>query len=332
MAPIMATWWFVAVICCLSLVSAVSSQKIEKSATGDADFPAIRNTKRAAAGVSGGRCIGLLCRSGALIVRSMATTDPPRGASTRLLQGVSSSMTDGQRIHTVDKSIAVALAGLSCDCKHVLQYLREEALTFRTNFGTCIPVSRLMESLSSYLHDFTTSGSTRPLAVSGLLAGTTSSSSAAETECADSKAVLMKFECDGGYEYYRACSTDTLDAVEDAAVVEALGAPGVGWGELTVEEAMTHVQRVLAALNVDDADDEGSEQPPVDQRPIVGGGDKSIVVGDLTSTGADTSSTSTSSPGSIPPAAGNRAQRVVEWAKVGVSLGGTVTLSSMLPK
>lgn len=301
--------WFGVVIYCLCLISSVSSEKIETSTTASSDFPAIRNAKRATLGIENGRCIGLLCRKGAIVVRAVATSAPSRSDDTRLLQKSSSSISaiSGQRIHKIDNFVAVGLTGLSCDCKHVLQYLRDEALSFRTNFGTCIPVSRLIESLSSYLHEFTTSGSTRPLAVSGLLAGTAD---------ANTQPVLVKFECDGGYEYYRACSTDTLDTHEDTAVVEAVLMGGVRWADLSVDEALARLRTILDTFQVDEVDEDGA-QNIAHGRSIIQAGGESM---------GDSASTSTSR------SRGNRAQRVVEWATAGASLGGAVSLSSISPK
>ena len=351
----------VAVLGCLFLLilAAISGEKVDTSS--DTEFPAIRNAKRAAAGIDNGRCIGLLCRSGAILVRAIATSKLPRSDSTRLLLGSnnsnsSSTTIDGQRIHTIDQSITVGLTGLSCDCKHVLQYLRDKALSFRTNFGTCIPVPQLMESLSSYLHDFTTTGSTRPLAVGGLVAGT-SSGFAAESKV-DRMAVLVRFECDGAYEYCRAGGTESSDWEEDTAVLEGLmmvgkagaragvspgaveveaggvkadaGARvGVAWVDLTVDEAMTQLQWVLEALHVDDAE-QGKEGAGGEEE---GGSEGSAVQGGmgrrLVGTDASTDST-TAAPQRFPRMVGNRAHRVVEWAKVGLSsgVGGAVTLSS----
>ena len=150
--------------------------------------------------------------------------------------------TSTRRVHAVDGTTLCALAGLSADCSHVVQFLQATASDHRTNFGVHMPLPQLTEALSEYLHEWTQSRSVRPLAVSCLLAG---------------RDGLVHVDGDGGVRHLVAGATDTADADEDAALAAALAAvqqEGAGWAGLGVDEAVGRVRAILRALAVDNDD------------------------------------------------------------------------------
>ena len=195
----------------------------------------LTNAQRASS-LAGYRCLGVRCRDGAVLMSATKkTTSTDQRGGTRLA-------TSTRRVHAVDGTTLCALAGLSADCSHVVQFLQGTANDHRTNFGVHMPLPLLTEALSDYLHDWTQSGSVRPLAVSCLLAG---------------RDGLVHVAGDGGVRHIVAGATDTADADEDAALAAALAAvqqEGAGWAGLGVDEAVGRVRAILRALAVDNDD------------------------------------------------------------------------------
>ena len=117
---------------------------------GNDDFEALRNAK-VASGLVGGRCIGMICRDGALLLSSTKEDLSSRGKG--ITRQVCQSSQD--RVHRIDESIAVSMSGLSVDCNFVCKLLKQAARTHRDSFGVRISMSQLAEHISTELHDQT---------------------------------------------------------------------------------------------------------------------------------------------------------------------------------
>ena len=113
------------------------------------DFEALRNAKIASSLV-GGRCVGMICRDGALLLSSTKEDISNEKGITRQL-----CPNTNDRVHRIDESIAVAMSGLSVDCNLVCKFLKDSARSHRESFGVSISVSQLAEHISSELHPLT---------------------------------------------------------------------------------------------------------------------------------------------------------------------------------
>ena len=76
-----------------------------------------------------------------------------------------------RRIHTVDRHLGMAVAGLSADGRQLVNRAREEAQSYKGNYGDIVPPQILADRMSQFIHYYTLYGSVRPFGASVLLAG-----------------------------------------------------------------------------------------------------------------------------------------------------------------
>jgi len=75
-----------------------------------------------------------------------------------------------RRIHTVDKHVGLAVAGLVADGRQLVKRGQAEAHNYRSFYGDSIPAKVLSERLASFVQVYTLYGSVRPFGCSVLLA------------------------------------------------------------------------------------------------------------------------------------------------------------------
>ncbi|XP_032804288.1 proteasome subunit alpha type-3 [Petromyzon marinus] len=75
-----------------------------------------------------------------------------------------------KRIFTVDKHVGMAVAGLLADARQLASTARDEAASFRANYGAKIPVKHLADRIAMYAHAYTLYSSVRPFGCSVVLA------------------------------------------------------------------------------------------------------------------------------------------------------------------
>ena len=135
-------------LCCRSLILLLVVVLVLGNLKSD-DFEALRNAK-IATGLVGVRCIGMVCRDGALLLSSTKEDNSnEKGITRQVCQGTL------DRIHRVDESIIVAMSGLSVDCNLLCNFLKQAARKHRESFGISISVNQLAEHISSELHALT---------------------------------------------------------------------------------------------------------------------------------------------------------------------------------
>jgi len=74
-----------------------------------------------------------------------------------------------KRLFTVDRHIGVAVAGLLADAKAVVERCREEARSYRSEYGSAIPLKYLKDRVALYMHAYTLYSALRPFGSSLLL-------------------------------------------------------------------------------------------------------------------------------------------------------------------
>lgn len=74
-----------------------------------------------------------------------------------------------KRIFNIDRHIGIAVAGLLADARQIVETAREEATSYRSNFGSPIPLKHLTNRVSMFIHAYTLYSSVRPFGVSCLL-------------------------------------------------------------------------------------------------------------------------------------------------------------------
>lgn len=77
---------------------------------------------------------------------------------------------------TINSSIVLflkAIAGLLADGRHIVETARKEAINYRQQFNSPIPLETLNDRISSYIHAYTLYSAVRPFGVSVILAACT---------------------------------------------------------------------------------------------------------------------------------------------------------------
>jgi len=74
-----------------------------------------------------------------------------------------------KRIFNCDSHIGMAVAGLLADARQIVETSREEASSYRSNYGSPVPLKHLTDRVSMYVHAHTLYSSVRPFGVSCLL-------------------------------------------------------------------------------------------------------------------------------------------------------------------
>lgn len=71
-----------------------------------------------------------------------------------------------KRIFHIDTHIGMAVAGLLADARQVVEIARDEAATYRANYGASIPLQNLADRVAMYVHAYTLYSSVRPFGTS----------------------------------------------------------------------------------------------------------------------------------------------------------------------
>jgi len=67
-----------------------------------------------------------------------------------------------RRLFNVDTHVGAAAAGLISDARQLTEIARDEAATYRSDYGSSIPLSQLVNRVSSYMHNYTLYSAIRP--------------------------------------------------------------------------------------------------------------------------------------------------------------------------
>jgi 20S proteasome subunit alpha 7 len=105
-----------------------------------------------------GTAIGIVCKDGVVLAVEKIVT------SKLYEPGVN------KRVFIIDQHIGMAVAGLLADARQIVKIAREEAVNYRSNFGSNIPLKYLTDRVSMYMHSHTLYGAIRPFGVSVVLA------------------------------------------------------------------------------------------------------------------------------------------------------------------
>lgn len=74
-----------------------------------------------------------------------------------------------KRLFIIDQHVGMAISGLLADARQLVTAARDEAKSYRNNYGSNIPVKYLVDRVSLYMHAHTLYGAIRPFGVSILL-------------------------------------------------------------------------------------------------------------------------------------------------------------------
>ncbi|TDG98476.1 hypothetical protein EPR50_G00200790 [Perca flavescens] len=67
-----------------------------------------------------------------------------------------------KRIFNIDRHVGMAVAGLLADARSLSEVAREEASSFRSNYGHDIPLKHLSDRVAMYVHAYTLYSAVRP--------------------------------------------------------------------------------------------------------------------------------------------------------------------------
>jgi len=87
-----------------------------------------------------------------------------------------------RRIANVDSHVGLAAAGLVTDARQLVEIARDEAASYRSDYGSPIPLPHLVSRVSSYMHAYTLYSSIRPFG-STIMLGTWSKEAGAQLYC-----------------------------------------------------------------------------------------------------------------------------------------------------
>eukprot|EP00090_Calanus_glacialis_P009555 TRINITY_DN1793_c0_g1_i1.p1 TRINITY_DN1793_c0_g1~~TRINITY_DN1793_c0_g1_i1.p1 ORF type:complete len:256 (-),score=102.25 TRINITY_DN1793_c0_g1_i1:87-854(-) len=74
-----------------------------------------------------------------------------------------------RRITNIDTHVGMAAAGLVTDARQLAEIARDEASTYRSDYGSPIPLTHLTQRVSSYMHAYTLYSSIRPFGATMML-------------------------------------------------------------------------------------------------------------------------------------------------------------------
>merc|ERR1719347_2107070 len=98
-----------------------------------------------------------------------------------------------RRIANIDSHVGMAAAGLVTDARQLAQIARDEASSYRSDYGSPCPLPQLTQRVSSYMHAYTLYSSIRPFGATIMLG----------SWCKEDGAQLMMVEPSGvGYGYW----------------------------------------------------------------------------------------------------------------------------------
>jgi len=93
-----------------------------------------------------------------------------------------------RRIANIDTHVGMAAAGLVTDARQLAEIARDEASTYRSDYGSPIPLTHLTQRVCSYMHAYTLYSSIRPFGASIML-GTWNKENGAEMMCVEPSGV-----------------------------------------------------------------------------------------------------------------------------------------------
>lgn len=76
-----------------------------------------------------------------------------------------------RRIYAIDRHVGLSMAGLVADGRQLVNRAREEALSYKKNYGSAIPPDVLADRMGQYVHYYTLYGSIRPFGTAVMIAG-----------------------------------------------------------------------------------------------------------------------------------------------------------------
>lgn len=105
-----------------------------------------------------GTAIGIVCKDGVVLGVEKVVT------SKLYEPGVN------RRLFLIDKHVGMIVAGLLADSRQLVNRAREEAASYKSNYGSPIPLSHLTDRISMYVHAHTLYGAIRPFGSSVIIA------------------------------------------------------------------------------------------------------------------------------------------------------------------
>lgn len=138
------------------------------------------------------------------------------------------------RIFTIDRHIGLSMAGLTADGRQLVNRAREEALSYKKNYGSPIPPQVLADRLSQYVHYFTLYGSIRPFGTSVTLIGYDLDLKEPSVHMIEPTGISFK---------YRGCS---IGKGQQAAKTEI---EKYRLFDMTCREAMNYIAKILNVLH-----------------------------------------------------------------------------------
>lgn len=103
-------------------------------------------------------CLAIVCKDGIVLAAQKLKL------SKMLVQGTN------KRCYAVNRNAGCTVCGMNPEGRHILNRIREEARSYKQNFGEVIPGYLLAERLGHYVHYFTTHAALRPIGSSMLVA------------------------------------------------------------------------------------------------------------------------------------------------------------------
>ena len=74
-----------------------------------------------------------------------------------------------RRIFNIDTHVGMAAAGLVTDARQLASIARDEASSYRQDYGSAVPLPQLTQRVSGYMHAYTLYSSVRPFGATGML-------------------------------------------------------------------------------------------------------------------------------------------------------------------
>jgi len=93
-----------------------------------------------------------------------------------------------RRIFNIDSHVGMAAAGLVTDARQLASIARDEASSYRQDYGSSVPLPQLCQRVSGYMHAYTLYSSVRPFGATGMF-GSWSQDRGAELYCLEPSGV-----------------------------------------------------------------------------------------------------------------------------------------------
>lgn len=136
------------------------------------------------------------------------------------------------RIFNIDRHIGIAIAGLLADARHIVEIARDEAASYRSEYGCTIPLKYLTQRVSMYMHQYTLYGALRPFGASVLL-----------SSYIEEKAELFMIDPSGVSWGYNACA---IGKAKQAAKTEI---EKIDFSKITCKEALKEAAKIIYTVH-----------------------------------------------------------------------------------